>query len=89
LLLLRLILNNHLMHLVKRYLLRHIFLILGFLLSINPGYNQITIYSNGSGGGDWSDTLTWSGYIIPGISDTAVVVSGDTITVDSANADIG
>ncbi|MCP4312008.1 MAG: hypothetical protein GY790_12150, partial [Bacteroidetes bacterium] len=51
-------------------------------------FSQLTIWSNASGGGDWSDTICWSGYVIPGITDTAIIVSGDIVTVDSSNASV-
>ncbi|HEC43494.1 MAG TPA: hypothetical protein ENI20_11760, partial [Bacteroides sp.] len=73
----------------NRKLVKYIFLILVFLLSLHQGYSQVSIYSNGNGGGDWSDTLSWAGYVIPGISDTAVVLTNDTITVDSSDYSVG
>ena len=72
----------------SRNLIRHFFLFWIVLSFFHEGYSQIIISSNGSGGGDWSDTLSWSGYIIPGISDTAIIVSGDLITVDSSNTSV-
>ncbi|RLD91316.1 MAG: hypothetical protein DRJ13_17525, partial [Bacteroidetes bacterium] len=72
----------------NRNLIRHFFLFWIVLSFFYEGYSQLTISSNGSGGGDWSDTLSWSGYIIPGINDTAIVVSGDLITVDSSNTSV-
>ena len=69
----------------SRKLIRHIFLFWIILSLVHEGYSQATISSNGSGGGDWSDTLSWSGYIIRDINDTAIIVSGDLITVDSSN----
>ncbi|MCD4710077.1 MAG: hypothetical protein K8R52_04470, partial [Bacteroidales bacterium] len=72
----------------SRNLIRRIFLFCIILLLFQEGYSQVTVWSSGSGGGDWSDTLSWSGYIIPGIGDTAVIVSGDISTVDSSNASV-
>lgn len=46
------------------------------------------ISSNGTGGGNWSSTSSWSGGVVPGTGDTANLVSGDTITVDQ-NITIG
>ncbi len=43
------------------------------------------ISSNGTGGGNWSATSTWSGGIVPvSGTDTVTIVSGDTVNVDSA-----
>lgn len=41
------------------------------------------IQSNGTGGGDWSAGATWNGGVAPGEGDTAQIVSGDTVTIDS------
>ncbi len=46
------------------------------------------IQSNGTGGGNWSSTGTWSGGVVPGDGDTAEIVAGDTVTVDS-NTTVG
>lgn len=42
-----------------------------------------TIASNGTGGGDWSSTLTWSGGVVPGSGDDVQIVAGDTVHADS------
>jgi hypothetical protein len=42
-----------------------------------------TVSSNGTGGGGFGDPCTWAGGIVPGPVDTAVIVSGDTVTLDS------
>lgn len=44
-----------------------------------------TRQSNGTGGGNWSDTASWSGGVVPVVGvDDAQIVSGDTITKDTA-----
>ena len=40
-----------------------------------------TIESNGTGGGNWNDSTTWSGGIIPTPNDKVIIKSGDTVTV--------
>lgn len=37
------------------------------------------INTNGTGGGSWSDTLTWDGGVIPVSPDTANILAGDTV----------
>ena len=54
--------------------------IIGCLFS-QPGHSQATIYSNGTGGGDFSNTTSWTGGGVPTAVDTAILLSGDTITV--------
>jgi hypothetical protein len=45
-----------------------------------------TITSNGSGGGLWSAASTWTGGIVPTLSDRAVIANGDAVTIDVAAA---
>jgi len=42
------------------------------------------IYSNGTGGGDWSAGATWGGGSVPSSSDEVFVLNGDTVTVDAS-----
>lgn len=42
-----------------------------------------TISSNGTGGGLWSSTLTWSGGAVPSNSDSVIIEAGDVITMDA------
>ena len=68
-----------------------IYLILFLLVSsqsFNIGFSQSTIFSNGSGGGDWSDPNTWAGMVVPAATDTAVIVTGDTILVSAVSGEI-
>ncbi|MHC4526227.1 MAG: fibrinogen-like YCDxxxxGGGW domain-containing protein, partial [Planctomycetota bacterium] len=44
---------------------------------------SLTVSSNGTGGGGFGDPCTWAGGIVPGPVDTTVIVSGDTVTLDS------
>jgi hypothetical protein len=44
------------------------------------------IQSNGTGGGNWSDPLTWNGGVAPGVGDTFRILRGDTVTVDASDA---
>ena len=46
-----------------------------------------TISSNGTGGGNWSVGATWNGGVVPvSGTDDAIIVSGDTVTVDGNNS---
>jgi len=40
------------------------------------------ITSNGTGGGNWSATATWTGAAVPIEDDTVIIQNGDTITID-------
>ncbi len=40
------------------------------------------ITSNGTGGGLWSATTTWSGGVLPVLGDSVVIASGDVVEVD-------
>jgi polygalacturonase len=42
------------------------------------------LFSNWSGGGDWSSPATWDGGTIPDSTDNVVVMNGDSVTVTSA-----
>ena len=49
------------------------------------------IYSNGTGGGDWDQTTTWQGGVVPTSIDDVIIVSGDSVNVPSstvANIDV-
>ena len=47
-----------------------------------------TINSNGTGGGNWSSTSTWSGGVLPGTGDVATIVGSDNVVIDS-NQSVG
>jgi len=40
------------------------------------------IKSNGNGGGNFSDTASWDGGVVPALGDSVEVIDGDTILVD-------
>lgn len=40
------------------------------------------ITSNGTGGGNWSATASWTGAAVPIEGDTVIIQNGDTITID-------
>lgn len=61
----------------------------------NSGFTSATfttlppgnVTSNGTGGGLWSATATWSNGVVPGVGDNVTIQNGDNITVDvAANA---
>jgi len=45
------------------------------------------IDSNGTGGGNWSVGSSWSGGVAPTVGDSAVILSGDTISLDGLSND--
>jgi hypothetical protein len=46
----------------------------------------LTIFSNGTGGGDWNVASTWVGGIIPTAFDIAIVAAGDSVYLLAAGA---
>ena len=59
--------------------------IVGILILSIPGFNPeafaAIIESNGTGGGDWNDSSTWSGGAIPNSTDNVIIKSGDIVTI--------
>ena len=76
------------MSLLKKNLIHLILFLLVSSQSFYIGFSQTTISSNGSGGGDWSDPNAWTGMVVPAITDTAVIVSGDTISVSAVDGEV-
>ncbi len=76
------------MSLKKRNLIHLILFLLVSSQSFYIGFSQTTILSNGSGGGDWSDPNSWVGMVVPAVTDTAVIVSGDTLRVSDVSGEI-
>jgi len=44
--------------------------------------SAVPITSNGTGGGNWNSTSTWSGGTIPSSADTAIIAAGDAVILD-------
>lgn len=42
-----------------------------------------TIYSNGTGGGNWGTPSSWNPTTVPGCGDTIYIIAGDIISVDN------
>ncbi len=76
------------MFLKKRNLIHLILFLLVSSQSFYIGFSQTTILSNGSGGGDWSDPNAWAGLVVPAATDTAVIITGDTIRVSDVDGEI-
>lgn len=57
-----------------------LFTLLSFFVIIPNIYAQSTISSQS--GGDWGNTATWAGGVIPGSSDSVVIVSGHSVTLN-------
>lgn len=54
-------------------------IILFFFLSVTQIPAQ-TIFSNGTGGGDWSSSSTWLGGVVPNINSDVIISGGDSVT---------
>jgi hypothetical protein len=52
------------------------------ILSANEWSVADEIYSNASGGGDWSDAATWRGGKVPAADDEVVIARDDAVTFD-------
>ncbi|MBI5475254.1 MAG: T9SS type A sorting domain-containing protein [Ignavibacteriales bacterium] len=50
-------------------------------------FGQMTVHSNGSGGGSWKSTTTWLGGVLPTGYDSVVIASGDSVYFSSATPD--
>ena len=57
-------------------------LLLATVLFSLIAYSQIS--SNGTGGGVWSSTATWSGGVVPTASDDVAIKDGDAVIIDVA-----
>lgn len=51
-------------------------------LAFSAASGADTIYSNGTGGGLWSEKTTWRGGSLPGPQDVAMISARDIVTVD-------
>ncbi|MCB0477680.1 MAG: hypothetical protein KDC84_05930 [Crocinitomicaceae bacterium] len=56
-------------------------LLLTFFLGIGSKLNAGIVYSNGTGGGDWSSGSSWNPAAVPGCDDTIVISQGDLIEI--------
>jgi PKD repeat protein len=57
-------------------------LVLGMLVGLcSHLHAQSVVSSNGSGGGDWSNSSSWDGGSSPGVNDTAYIVGGDSVYI--------
>ena len=64
--------------------MRYIYLLMiAFIGFVSPSFAQITSTASG---GDWSNTATWVGAVVPGASDDVIIADGATVTID-VNAD--
>lgn len=52
------------------------------LVVVAPSSSAAEIYSNGKGGGPWSDPTTWRGKAAPGPEDDVVIARGDEVIFD-------
>jgi hypothetical protein len=62
---------------------KYFILVTTLLLICLPKLNHATIVtSNGTGGGDWSNSISWSPATVPGCFDTISILAGDIISID-------
>lgn len=47
-------------------------------------YFGSTITSNGTGGGNWNNTSTWTGSVLPILTDSVIILGGDLVSVPLA-----
>jgi hypothetical protein len=47
-----------------------------------------TVVSNGTGGGDWTNPLTWQGVLVPVDGDDVTILAGDSVTYDATGVTI-
>jgi len=52
------------------------------LLLISTNLFSAQISSNGTGGGSWNSTSTWTGLTVPSATDTVIILAGDAVTLD-------
>lgn len=55
----------------------YLILVLIFYIVINTSAQ--TIFSNGTGGGNWSSGSTWQGGVVPNVNNDVVIVGGDSV----------
>src|SRR3990172_3617634 len=58
--------------------MKQIFILLSLLLFASTSFAQIT----SAGSGDWSNTATWVGNVVPSASSGVTIANGHTVTVD-------
>jgi hypothetical protein len=63
---------------MKRLVLTLIIVISNFAL-----INGQTIFSNGTGGGNWASGSTWQGNVVPGPSNDVIIAGGDSVWTDA------
>ena len=59
-------------------------IILAILLFSTNVLAAVVYTSNGTGGGDWDNVLTWAPNGVPGLTDTADILAGDTVIINQS-----
>ena len=53
--------------------------------AFESGTGTVVLSTNGTGGGDWNNTATWAGGVVPDTSDYVVILAGDSVTISTGD----
>jgi hypothetical protein len=63
-----------------------LYILLMLVISTGTAFTQISVHSNGTGGGDWALTTTWAESVVPTSVDEAIITGTDSVFLDATGS---